>query len=144
MLFQILSLHPANPIIEDGKRFVTAALDGALEQKRALMGGTVDTLASLQRSGANLFGWINDASAPMSCSQYTHQGKTCPLAPQYPTDANFQLYRYKAGPTPVLGHCTLYKDRCVGRMGYYGLFRQGTPTYKQLLAETKAHLRRLG
>ena len=127
---------------EDGKRLIGTLGDAASKGVYGVRSGAAQGLQWVGRKGYNLFGWVADASAPMSCSQYTLQ--TCPLAPQYPTDRNFQLYRYKAGSAPVLGHCTLFQGKCKGRMGSYGLFRQGTPTYEQLLSETQAHLQRLG
>ena len=140
----VLNKQDASELRSEDKRLIGALADGAWVRGGALIGGAGKRIWGLGRKGKNLIGRVNDPSAPMSCSQYTKQGKTCPLAPQYPTDRNIQLYSYKAGTKPVLGHCTLYGDDCKGRMGYYGIFRQGTPTYEELLAETQAHLKRLG
>jgi hypothetical protein len=141
----VLSKQDASELrSKDGKRIIAKVGNGLSAVPGVLWGGMGYGYALGARKSANLFGWINDPSEPMSCSQYPKQGRPCPLAPQYPTDKNIQLYSYKSGTQPVLGHCTLYNDRCVGQMGYFGLFRQGTPTYEQLLAETKAHRRRIG
>jgi hypothetical protein len=99
------------------------------------------------RSGMDVapgFG-LTDEKSPQSCHIYNKKGMTCPLYPRYPTDPNFRLYHYKGRTDPVLGHCTMTDGACVGRLRQLGWirWRKGTPTYEEMLKETRAHVQRV-